>query len=182
MSAASTSRPRRDPFLEEAVLVIDSREQRPYAFGPEVQVQRKALPVGDYSVVGLEARAVVERKALGDLFGVIGHDRERFERELEKLGKLDFAALVVEGSFADLQAGPRTWVAGHQPMSASSILGTLAAWSVRYRIGVWLAGSWVGGREITYRLLRHAWRYLGPGRHSCAAGAPGKAGKPEPGT
>ena len=58
--------------------------QRDLAFGGCKTVP---LPAGDY---GIEIKnevlpCTVERKAIGDLFGVVGNGRERFVRELEKL-------------------------------------------------------------------------------------------------
>ena len=44
-------------------VVIDTREQEPYGFNPDlVRPLRRALPAGDYSVAGLEETIAVERK------------------------------------------------------------------------------------------------------------------------
>src|SRR5207245_3096754 len=52
-------------------LLVDTREQHPFNFsrfrGWFAGVEKKALPLGDYSVAGLEDVCVVERKDLSDL-------------------------------------------------------------------------------------------------------------------
>ena len=63
--------------------ISDSREQAPYDFSP-MATKRATLATGDYSIRGLEDLVCLERKALDDLTGCITHDRERFERELQR--------------------------------------------------------------------------------------------------
>ena len=54
-----------------ATVLVDTREQNPFNFsrfkGWFAGIEKKALPLGDYSVVGLEDVCVVERKDLSDL-------------------------------------------------------------------------------------------------------------------
>src|SRR5690348_10731889 len=88
----------------DIVLLIDTREQKPYAFPRAI---RRALPARDYSVLGLEGRIGLERKSLPDLLSVIGQARERFERELARLGQMQFPALIVEASLAEVLQGIR---------------------------------------------------------------------------
>ena len=56
-------------------VVIDSREQMPLDFGPEVPTVRRKLDAGDYSAAGFEHRLAVERKSLSDLLGSLTRDR-----------------------------------------------------------------------------------------------------------
>lgn len=85
------------------VIVVDTREQLPYAFDPErVQVVRRTLPAGDYSIEGFENRVAIERKTLDDLVSTVIHARERFGRELTELRAYDFACIVVEADFEDV--------------------------------------------------------------------------------
>src|ERR1700722_14304498 len=53
------------------VAVVDTREQVPFSFrrfkGWFAGIERRALPLGDYSVKGMEDSCVVERKDLADL-------------------------------------------------------------------------------------------------------------------
>lgn len=87
-------------------LVVDSREQEPWSFDPTlVDVVRRALPAGDYSVADLEDRVAVERKSLDDLVSTVIRARGRFYRELRRLQAYEAACVVVEASLADLVHG-----------------------------------------------------------------------------
>jgi ERCC4-type nuclease len=84
-------------------IVIDTREQLPYTFDPDrVSVTHRALPAGDYSLLGQETRVAIERKSLDDFVGSVIQGRERFLRELEALAELDLACVVVEASLEDI--------------------------------------------------------------------------------
>jgi ERCC4-type nuclease len=83
-------------------IVIDTREQRPYSFEGSV---RKALPSGDYSIEGLESCFAIERKSLDDWVNTVLRSRSRFTRELIRLRDYEFAAIVIEGSVADILQG-----------------------------------------------------------------------------
>ena len=69
--------------MDAAAIIIDTREQLPYAFGSR-PVVRQALPAGDYSVVGFELAVAVERKTLEDFVHSVIRDRERFKKEDRK--------------------------------------------------------------------------------------------------
>lgn len=136
-------------------IVVDTREQAPFHFGTHPTISA-ALDAGDYSLEGLEGRIAIERKAVGDLRGCIGGGRERFVRELERLSLLDFAAVVVEGPLSQvMRQGPHVWKPGARPLHPSSVLGSLTAWCVRYRLPIWLTSNRLEAREVTFRLLRH---------------------------
>lgn len=157
---ATTATTKPDPFLDSATILVDSREQTPFDFGPRVRSETVALPSGDY---GLRGHSIaIERKSLPDLRHCVGGDRARFEKELQRLSKLDFAAVVVEADWSELRKPGRCWQPGTRTLSPNAVLGSLTAWSVKYRLPVWLVGNWVQGREVTYRLLRHHWRYASP--------------------
>jgi DNA excision repair protein ERCC-4 len=113
--------------IADTVLVVDTREQRPWRFPDDVVTVRACLPAGDYSVVGLETRIAIERKELGDFVNCCTHERERFKRELEKLHAYDFAAVIVESNLVDIGAGVYRSRATPQ-----SIIGTAAAITLDY--------------------------------------------------
>jgi DNA excision repair protein ERCC-4 len=90
----------------DPVIVIDTREQRPYSFSTRVAGSvRKALPAGDYSVAGRETEIAIERKTMDDYIATIVHARTRFSRELAALRQYRHAWIVVEGSLDDLLRG-----------------------------------------------------------------------------
>jgi len=86
-----------------ATIIIDTREQEGYSFDPRLAATvRRALPAGDYSVVGLENTVAVERKSLDDFVSTVIHSRERFRNELRKLAGYRAACVVVEGGVLDV--------------------------------------------------------------------------------
>ena len=127
------------------VIKIDSREQRPYSFD---NTETGTLQVGDYSILGLEDHISVERKTMDDLIGCLTGDRDRFERELYKGRALDYFALVVEASLSDLIEGKY-----RSQMNSKSAIQSLVAFSIRYRLPVWFAGSRDYGQRLTESLL-----------------------------
>ncbi|WP_438014900.1 ERCC4 domain-containing protein [Sorangium sp. So ce315] len=113
--------------LADLVVVVDTREQRPWRFPEDVATVRAALPAGDYSVQGFETRIAIERKELGDFVACCTHERERFKRELEKLRAYDFAAVIVEANLADVAAG-----CYRSRATPQSIIGSAAAITLDY--------------------------------------------------
>jgi DNA excision repair protein ERCC-4 len=131
-------------------IIIDSREQKPYRF--ECYAVR-ALPAGDYSIEGMENRVAVERKSKVDAYGTIGAGRDRFVRELEKLAKYDYAAVVIECSLSDfIKPPPRS------ELNPRSAINSLVAWSVRYGVHVFFADNRLLARALTYRILEKFYR------------------------
>ena len=91
------------------IIVQDSRERLPYSFDDQrytgVTVEVAALPVGDYSLKGLEHLVACERKSLSDLAQCLGRDRGRFVKELHKARGYDAFAVIVEGDWFQLASG-----------------------------------------------------------------------------
>ena len=136
---------------EGFTIVIDTREQLPYAFDGAVV---KTLSTGDYSLLGLEDKVAVERKSTADAYASLGRGRARFRREVERLAALDYAAIVVENTLPGfLRRPPFTKV---NPRSAVS---SLLSWSIRYGVAVHFAGDRDHGRALTQKLLIMYWRY-----------------------
>jgi hypothetical protein len=88
--------------LSDLEIIVDSRERYAYRFtGQQVQVSKRALPVGDYAV---EASGVVvaavERKSIDDLTTSLTNGKLRFA--LTELASLPRAAIVVESRYSDV--------------------------------------------------------------------------------
>ncbi|MBD5539210.1 MAG: hypothetical protein HDQ94_04345 [Desulfovibrio sp.] len=134
-------------------IVIDSREQCPFAFaGPRyegVEVVPGSLTVGDYSLEGLADKVAVERKELPDLVQCLGRERERFERELQRGMGLDAFAVVVEASWADLAAGRY-----RSRLNPHAACQSVAAFMGRYRVPFLFAGSRAAAEYVTWSFLR----------------------------
>lgn len=81
-------------------IVIDTREQSPWAFEPYIQTSAGTLKTGDYALEG-DDQFAIERKSLDDFLGTIGSGWPRFCRELNRMEDTAFAAkvIVVEGDY-----------------------------------------------------------------------------------
>jgi DNA excision repair protein ERCC-4 len=142
-AGAASRCPRTEP---DPVVVIDTREQRPYWFPRSVV---RTLRSGDYSIEGHEDEVAIERKSKADAYGTIGGGRDRFRREIERLARYDFAAIVVESSLPDFLKPPP-----HSQLHPHAAIGTLLGWCVRYRLPVLFAGDREHAQAATHHLLR----------------------------
>jgi ERCC4-type nuclease len=81
------------------VAVVDTREQLPFSFhrfkGWFAGIERRALPLGDYSVAGMEDSCVVERKDLSDLINSFTGQRAVFINRLRRMSELPHSLLVI---------------------------------------------------------------------------------------
>lgn len=78
-------------------IIIDTREQLPLSFTGHETVRRK-LDEGDYNILELEDKIVIERKSLPDLYQSITSDHPRFKKEiLRAKDKKKFMYIFVEG-------------------------------------------------------------------------------------
>lgn len=77
------------------VIVIDTREQRPWSFPPHIKVEIGTLRTGDYALKGDETNFAVERKSGDDFVGTISLGWHRFCKELNRMEDAHFAAKVV---------------------------------------------------------------------------------------
>ncbi|MBO4304641.1 MAG: ERCC4 domain-containing protein [Lentisphaeria bacterium] len=82
------------------VIVIDTREQRPWSFPPHIETEIGTLRTGDYALKG-DDRFAIERKSADDFVGTISSGWGRFVRELNRMDEACFAAktVIVEADF-----------------------------------------------------------------------------------
>lgn len=137
-------------------IVVDSREQRPFGFGDyEAEVTTGTLQAGDYSLAGLESLVSVERKSMADLVQCLGRERERFERELERLRAFEAAAVVVESPMAALAHGEY-----RSALNPTAAYESVVAFMARYRLTFYFAQDRRGAERFTFSFLRHYWRTI----------------------
>ncbi len=119
-------------------------------------MERGTLPTADYSILGLEHHIAVERKSLPDLLGCVGQERERFEREMQRLLAYESRALVIESSWAEVERGG--W---RQHVTPQAALGSLLGW-IACGIPVIMAGDRETAERYTARFMfiaaRRRWR------------------------
>ena len=82
------------------VLIIDTREKKPLSF-VHLTSESGTLKTGDYAIKGCDAFRV-ERKSLADLSTCIRADRDRFEKQCERLADFKDSHLLIVGSDKEL--------------------------------------------------------------------------------
>lgn len=144
---AADPRPR---TFTDPTIVIDFRERLPYDIAGAVT---EHLKTGDYAPRGYEDRAAAERKTQADAYRSLGYARERFRREFERLGALDYGVVIVECSMPEFMIPPP-----FSDLHPKAAIGTLMSWSVRYRVPVIFAGNREHSQWVTqYLLSRYVW-------------------------
>src|ERR1700693_6009973 len=90
------------------VAIIDTREQNPLSFrrfrGWFADIEERALPLGDYSVSGMENSCVVERKDLADLICSFTSNRSVFIKRLRRMSDCPHSLLVVTASLTEIKS------------------------------------------------------------------------------
>ncbi|MDH3279516.1 MAG: hypothetical protein OEQ39_02955 [Gammaproteobacteria bacterium] len=87
------------------LIIIDTREQSPWAFPPDVaETRRGTLLAGDYALAEDNAFAI-ERKSIDDFCGTVSSGWARFLRELDRMQLWPARVIIIEGQISDLAWG-----------------------------------------------------------------------------
>jgi ERCC4-type nuclease len=153
------------------IISVDSREQLPYQFHStnskvNYMVHTETLPTGDYAVcadggpVGHhEDMAIVERKTATDFWSTITHGRRQFTKELERMMKYGYAAVVIESSLLEIVQPQNAEDAFHKPnINPRAILATIIAFSQRYGVQFFFCGYRELAERVTFRILERWFR------------------------
>lgn len=144
-------------------IIQDTREQTPYTFAkiiPPPPVEVATLSSGDYSVKGLERHIAIERKSLIDAFGTFGKGRDRFERELDRLSQLRFAAVVIEADFDTIARRPPA----RSRLKPKTVFRSMAAWGIRHGVHFYWCPNRAAAEKWTFILLERFWTDLQTGK------------------
>ena len=128
------------------IALIDTREQRPLSLLPLLS-KGATLATGDYSLLGLESHVCIERKSLEDLLGCVGRERERFERELQRMLAYPVRVLLVEATWPEIEMGG--W---RGKITVAQAVGSLIGWAAM-GIQVELVGDHDRAGRFASRLL-----------------------------
>ena len=130
-------------------ILVDSREKLPYDFaGYACSCEKSALPIGDYTVLGLEDSIAIERNTLDDLVACTLDSRKRFIRELVRARGLDCFAVVVEASLQAVASGQyRSGIKPH------AVLQSIFSMQVKYGVPFIFAGDRTAGEYVAFSLL-----------------------------
>jgi hypothetical protein len=117
------------------VLLVDTREQNPLDFsrfdGWFAGVEKKALPLGDYSIAGLENICVVERKDLSDLVHSCTTDRCVFINRLRRMAQYPHRLLLITSTLSQIKS-PYAQDGGNPNRITQSLIATLAGLQVPF--------------------------------------------------
>jgi ERCC4-type nuclease len=110
-------------------VTVDNRDLWPHPWAKFVpkgwQLVRDSLETGDMALSVLPEGAIIERKTASDMARCIGAERERFVKELKRGRYVGRMIVVIEGILADVRGASIG-------ISHNAIMGTLAAWTLRY--------------------------------------------------
>lgn len=164
-----------EPIVTPFTIVTDTREQLPFGFdglkaGAKdgyaplvVNTVTMGMRAGDYGLLDDETGeprgdVAIERKSFGDAHATFSHGRERFERELEKLNEMTFAAVVIEASWHDLMYASPPNCKGMLP---KTVVRSIIAWCIRYpRVHWFPMPDRRHAEAMTFRLLERFAREL----------------------
>jgi DNA excision repair protein ERCC-4 len=156
-SVGSPPRLRAELHPQDVTAIVDTREQCPLDLSP-LSMQPGTLTTGDYSVRGLEHVVAVERKSLPDLIACCGVERERFEREIQRMLAFPVRCVVVEAGWLDLESG--SWRSKILP---DAVVGSVLGW-IAMGVPFVMVVSRERAQRYTGRLLlttaRRRWREL----------------------
>ena len=107
----------------------DFREQAPLVFTRLLSV-RAALPEGDYGIAGVPDFRIERKGTLDELAGCcVGSNRDRFERELNRLRPYRFRRLLIIGATCERDVLTHPYRSAINPRC---VLGSLFAWQARF--------------------------------------------------
>lgn len=119
-------------------VIVDTRENLPYSFeeyGNWIgDVKSSALATGDYSIEGFEECISLERKTLNDIVMSLMSSRERFLREMSRLGEFKYKCLSIEASRTEIKT-PYTF-SSKVKAHPNGVIGSLDAIAARYGINI----------------------------------------------
>lgn len=117
---------------------------------------RGTLATGDYSLLGLQHVVAIERKSLQDLIMCIGKERERFEKEIQRLLAYPVRAIVVESDWANLDLKQY-----RGEIYPNAVFGSVAGWCAQ-GVNVIMAGDHERAGRLISRMLyitaKRRWR------------------------
>jgi ERCC4-type nuclease len=117
------------------VLLVDSREQNPLDCsrftGWFAGIERKALALGDYSIVGLEDECIVERKDLADLVHSLTSDRSVFISRVRRMSRYPHRLLVITAALSQVKSA-YTFAAVDPNRILQSLIAVLAGTGVPF--------------------------------------------------
>lgn len=133
------------------IAIIDSREQTPLDLEPLTTIT-ESLTTGDYALAACPDVCRIERKSLQDLVACVGSERERFEREVQRLLAYPVRILVVESSWDAIESHEPAFPQWRGKVTREAVLGSLMGWQAK-GVSIHMAGSHERAGRHVARLL-----------------------------
>ncbi len=145
------------------IIIVDTREQKPYKFRG-MDIERKGLATGDYSLKGHESKITVERKSHDDAWNSARGSRKRFVRCLQRLAVMPHPAIVIECSLEELAIPPeivRRKTRGDTRLQGAveTVVGSFISWAQQYRIPVFFGHNRQYSERLVVRFLMSYWKH-----------------------
>ncbi len=142
---------------ESITAIIDTREQTPLDLSP-LRSERGTLDTGDLHGKGLESVIRIERKSLEDLVACVGRERERFDKEVQRLLAYPVRVLLGRVNMASHRDG-RMARQGNAAQVEGSLLGWVAAGLTVELVGTHARAGKYAAR-LLYTVARRRYREL----------------------
>lgn len=147
---------------ENVTAIVDSREQAPLSLTP-LRTIGGTLDTGDYSIQGLEHVVRVERKSLPDLVACVGRERDRFDREVQRLLSFPVRLLIVESTWAQIESHEPANQQWRGNVTSKQVIGSLLSWTAQ-GLPVHMAGdhtrAGVHCARVLYSVAKHRYAEL----------------------
>jgi DNA excision repair protein ERCC-4 len=147
--------------VPKPTIVIDSAEHMGYKFDrfPNwfAGTITKRLPVGDYTILGMEHEIAIERKTIIDLVSSVIQKRGDFIEKCHRMKEFKKRCLVIEGSLSALKS-PYPDSQAHP----NAVLGSIIAAQERWEMPVYFLDTFSLAEEFVASMLSkyHAYRWL----------------------
>ena len=134
--------------------IIDTREQKPLLLKNKNDTAIfKCLKTGDYSLKGYENKIAIERKSLPDLFKTLGSGHKRFRLELERAKKLDYFAVIIEGSYQKIM-NKKFKGSKYIKINSSTISAILFTLHLKYGLNIFFATNRLEAAKIVKEIFK----------------------------
>lgn len=126
-------------------IIEDTRCQASLPWPAGVEIERRKLDEADYSTPSLLGIAAIELKR-DDFAAAVGAERERFDREIERLRPYRWKAIVVAEDLINVYRG--TMVHPH------AVIGSIASWYARHDVPTLFVSNDTTAARLICGLLR----------------------------
>jgi len=141
-------KPSIDALCRDFDIIQDTREQEPFKFNRAIV---QGLPFGDYTIVhngkNYINEIVCERKgSVSEIYALTGKERDRFERELQKMTVSRRRFVLCEFDYLELVQNPPPGI-----LEPQSVYGTIISFWTRYNIPFFFMGNRANARNFLYK-------------------------------